>query len=287
MLKKAQTILQGVMILVGTIILQYLVVTLLLVIVEITVDMKSNVAIKIYEVLSNDMEAICMIVYGILMTVIFGYWYWKRSNAHTKFRNKMNKNYFIGILMVVPGLQLICGIITYLIFNFSFFNKEYEILIDELPEEISMLMYLYMFLVGPIAEEVVFRGLIFGVLKKHYSVCSAILIQAILFGVYHMNFYQACYVIIIGLVLACVMQLTNNLIYPISLHVLFNIYGNYEEALLRKINIGSKEETIVVLLIVVFLVMGAGIFIYEKRRQDFIEGVKEIPSNKRQFELKE
>ena len=78
-------------------------------------------------------------------------------------------------------------------------------------------------IVGPIVEEVIFRGLIFYYFQKRYSVKTAIIVQAILFGVIHLNLAQASYAIIIGLFLGYAYVYTQSIWVPIIIHVVNNI----------------------------------------------------------------
>ncbi len=77
--------------------------------------------------------------------------------------------------------------------------------------------------VGPVLEELIFRGVIFNLLKKTFrSPLPAILISGIAFGVWHGNLVQSVYAIITGIVLALVYEKTNDIKYPILIHVLNN-----------------------------------------------------------------
>lgn len=77
--------------------------------------------------------------------------------------------------------------------------------------------------VGPVLEELIFRGVIFNLLKKTFrSSLPAILISGIAFGIWHGNLVQSVYAIITGIVLALVYEKTNDIKYPILIHVLNN-----------------------------------------------------------------
>lgn len=83
-------------------------------------------------------------------------------------------------------------------------------------------MFLYTVLVAPVVEELIFRGLVLRGLEK-YGKIFAILISAILFGLFHGNIVQGPYAFAVGLVLgytaveynigwAMVLHMINNLI---------------------------------------------------------------------------
>lgn len=87
--------------------------------------------------------------------------------------------------------------------------------------------YITIGIVGPVCEEILFRGIIFHFLLRHYrsrgkTALVPILFQAFLFSVAHMNPLQMFYAFSAGLVFAAVALWTGSLIFPILLHVINN-----------------------------------------------------------------
>lgn len=74
-------------------------------------------------------------------------------------------------------------------------------------------------IVAPVAEEVVFRGLIYQRLKDYAGVRWAIVLSAVFFGVYHGNMIQAIYASALGILFAWLMEYFQNLWVPILLHM--------------------------------------------------------------------
>lgn len=75
---------------------------------------------------------------------------------------------------------------------------------------------------APLLEEVVFRGLIYTVIKKHSAAWIATLISATAFGVVHGNILQAIYAGFMGFMCVYVYEMSDSLFSSISLHVGFN-----------------------------------------------------------------
>lgn len=67
----------------------------------------------------------------------------------------------------------------------------------------SVPMFLYACLLGPVAEEILFRGLVLRSLQP-YGKKFAILVSALLFGLFHGNLMQAPFAFVVGLVLGYV-----------------------------------------------------------------------------------
>ena len=78
-------------------------------------------------------------------------------------------------------------------------------------------------LIGPVCEEIVFRGSIFKNLSDKLSIKWAIIIQAILFSAYHMNLVQAFPTLVLGLVTGFVVYYTNSIWSGIIVHILNNL----------------------------------------------------------------
>lgn len=75
---------------------------------------------------------------------------------------------------------------------------------------------------APVCEEIVFRGVTYESLKKDMSVLKAMIISAVFFGLAHMNFNQAAYTLLIGLILVLVREATGSLWATILMHAVFN-----------------------------------------------------------------
>lgn len=78
-------------------------------------------------------------------------------------------------------------------------------------------------LVIPIAEELLYRGVVFKRLRLLFGVLPAILLSALIFGLMHGNIVQLLYAGILGLLLAYLMQSTGKLYAPILGHIAANV----------------------------------------------------------------
>lgn len=82
-------------------------------------------------------------------------------------------------------------------------------------------------ILGPILEELLFRGAITGALLQKYSPVKSIVISALIFGVIHMNPVQIAGASIIGLLLAWVYYRSGSLIPCILMHIINNSLSVY------------------------------------------------------------
>ena len=81
-------------------------------------------------------------------------------------------------------------------------------------------MYLYACILGPIGEELLFRGLVLRTLKP-WGKQTAIVVSAILFGVFHGNLAQIPFAFLVGLMLGYV-AVEYSVIWSIALHIFNN-----------------------------------------------------------------
>ena len=82
-------------------------------------------------------------------------------------------------------------------------------------------------IIGPVLEELLFRGAITKALLQQYNPTKAILISALLFGVFHINPAQILPAFLIGILLAWTYYKTGSLIPSILMHILNNSLAVY------------------------------------------------------------
>lgn len=80
---------------------------------------------------------------------------------------------------------------------------------------------------GPILEELLFRGAITKILLEKYSPVKAILISGLIFGIFHINPVQVVGAIIMGVVFAWIYYKTKSLVPCILIHILNNSLSVY------------------------------------------------------------
>jgi membrane protease YdiL (CAAX protease family) len=91
----------------------------------------------------------------------------------------------------------------------------------------SWLGILAIAIVGPILEEMLFRGAITSELLKAYSPKKAIIFSALIFGIFHINPAQVLNAFLLGLLLAWLFYKTHSLIPGILIHILNNSLSVY------------------------------------------------------------
>ena len=88
------------------------------------------------------------------------------------------------------------------------------------------LLFLSNVIAAPVAEEVVFRGLIFTRLKKAMPVWVAGLVSTLCFGLLHGQLIWICYATLLGLFFCYVSYKTDSILSSICMHMIFNFLGS-------------------------------------------------------------
>ena len=130
----------------------------------------------------------------------------------------------LGLVSVlIIGLQMLSGRLTFVGDWLEAYDDLAQMIIADDGNIIVEFLGTVCFV--PVAEELLFRGIILGELRLRYSDKTSVLIQAVLFGIFHMNPIQSLYTFIPGLVLGILYCRTNNIMLPIMGHMVFNFFG--------------------------------------------------------------
>lgn len=141
----------------------------------------------------------------------------------------------VGMLGFVTLYIIVADLIADYIKSMQEAMVEYRENIDRYSEVVEKavvplwdtLLYIFtLCIIVPVAEELVFRGVVIGFLKKAFKPWAAILISAAGFGLLHGVSVHIGYALICGILIASSYYLTESLIAPILMHMLFNIFGS-------------------------------------------------------------
>ncbi len=160
------------------------------------------------------------------VAIVFVLWY--RLVFAKKISSDAKKSYsprnVISIVLIGIFLQFSVSLILTLVLPlFGNISSEYDELTSALTSASPLITALAIGVAAPIAEECVFRGCVLRTLNKQFPFFVANLIQAMLFGLYHMNLVQGIYTFVIGLLLGYVVHRTKRIIPAMFLHSALNL----------------------------------------------------------------
>ena len=128
---------------------------------------------------------------------------------------------------------ILAGIVTMILSNFSWFNatetQAISYNLTYIPDRLIALFSLV--IVAPIAEEVIFRGYLYGKLKKYSNVIIATVLTSLAFGAMHLiinntgvhQLNAAINVFIMSLVLCFLREISGSIYAGILMHMIKNI----------------------------------------------------------------
>lgn len=156
--------------------------------------------------------------------------YWlvwgRRRTAQDKqyFRkNVLRLRTFSMIVIGCVGLYYLALLITAVIAVASPQTmEEYTDMMESALGGSQLLAMLAAVILAPVNEECIMRGLILKHLQRYFSTPAVILIQAVMFGIFHANWVQGLYVLPVGAALGYVAVKCRSVLPCIFMHLLYN-----------------------------------------------------------------
>lgn len=170
------------------------------------------------------------LVAAVLGLIAFGLWYYfgcKRKQLQPPM-DAFEPGLVAALIMVAFGGQFMA---SYLVGGISMISPDIVEGYAEMMElagmgEVNLITVLYVVLLGPITEEVIFRGVTFFYARRATKrFWLANVIQAAAFGMMHMNLVQSFYAFFVGLVLGWVYERFHSMYACMLMHILFNLLG--------------------------------------------------------------
>lgn len=177
----------------------------------------------------------------------------------------------IGFSYVLIGLLWFFGQFVFLWvyknIGDNLYSNNYSSSFNDSPSLIWSLLLIL--IVAPIAEELIFRYLLFGRLlfKNHCEpswlrYLSLILLSTVLFGFIHGTMMHQIVVLPLGLLLCLLMYKTNRIIFPILGHILFNLMSIIFSWVLKIYDLLLSGNIISYIMIVIYISVVAGIIYF-------------------------
>ncbi len=170
-------------------------------------------------------------IYAIAALVLFGFWYRKKIAADQELvpvKYAFNIQIVSSLFLLAVGLQYV---VQYLMSFIGALRPDWMQAYADLSDSagfgsMSPLMLLYSCIIAPVSEELIFRGVTLGYAKKSLSAAAAVCLQAVLFGVFHMNIIQGIYAAFLGLFLGYICEAGGTIAVSMLFHAFFNLCGS-------------------------------------------------------------
>lgn len=193
---------------------------------EISADIMSNM---------GEMMGIALVVVGVLLMMVFIPWYYfgcgRQKITGETIKRTFSPRALLVVLVIAVGLNYGISCLLQLVYTQApQFLEDYMELIENSGLGVNAWANAAAVILAPLGEELIFRGVAFHYARKAVSGMNsprvafwiANCVQALLFGIYHMNLVQGLYAFFFGLALGYLCQKYHSLIPGMLAHLLFN-----------------------------------------------------------------
>lgn len=170
--------------------------------------------------------SVCLNTMATLAAIPFMYRIYKNDRAGIP-QNKFafnKENGIIILLTIILGVSaaLACNIgLSYV--DFSSLSETYRE-VSEMQYSVSVPVGILVYgIITPIAEELVFRGIVFRRIERYFTTTIGIIISAFIFGIYHGNLVQGVYGFLLGILIAVCYAQFDHILIPVLFHGSANI----------------------------------------------------------------
>lgn len=178
---------------------------------------------------SRNLVLAANLVLKLVVMLVFGFWYMVREHKwhyRPNYRSVFTAKTVVSLIGIgLLGQYTIGFIMSFVRVALPDVFQDYERVTDtlSLSNGSPVITILLVVVIGPVAEEVLFRGVIYGKLRDCFTVTQAAVISAAIFGIYHKNIVQGVYAALFGIILAYIFEKTQTLWGSVFMHMVFNL----------------------------------------------------------------
>ena len=168
---------------------------------------------------------------GIILLVVFSLWYYlgfvKKDKAQGIYESGFKK--VADAKTIVFTVTLAIGVYFFTTIFAEFIAwaipgsaELLESIMNLSTDGHEVIAFLYIAIMGPIAEELAFRGVALRTSKKAFGIVGTVILTAVMFGIMHMNPLQSLYAIPLGAVYAFVAYKFKSVVPTTIMHIINN-----------------------------------------------------------------
>ena len=168
---------------------------------------------------------ILILMYGLIFFLFNSLQGVSYSAAKIKFKVKWHY-YFVAIFVgaiALFGLQYFVGIADEVLDKLGY-PLDNSSLVSSTSFGSFVLSVFSLAVIPAIGEELIFRGVVFNGLRKHYSLTSSILISSLLFALMHLSLQQFVYPFLLGMIMAWIVARTGSIVCSMVVHFVNNFF---------------------------------------------------------------
>lgn len=186
----------------------------ILVLITIVVALPAELIRKNYDKSLNSI--INGVTYVITMGALLAFAIKMRRSARFSCKKVAPQVYILSLPMVVSFAVLMEPLVNAIPMPTEIKNLFNQFLTNDI------YTFLTVAIAAPLLEEIIFRGIILNGFLKRYSPTKAIIMSAVMFGIFHLNPWQFIPAFLLGLVIGWLYWKTNSIIPGIVIHFINN-----------------------------------------------------------------
>lgn len=255
----------------------------ILAVVDIVRSGRSYDLATIMEIFNSKYALAVYCAYCVICLAVFLPWY---NKGVVKKNNKVDYKKALGPRPLALSVSAMICMFFLVSGGFVIFSRLLPAIMEKYNELIelssvgtnTLITIIYVIILGPLTEELCYRGLMFGIMEKsNANHLIIIAIQGVLFGIMHMNVVQGAYAFLLGILLGYLRYRYKTVILTVGVHMMFNIVGTYGAQFLE--DAGMTDDmavlfggiaTAVLILLMIPVIKDKNVYTKEREPQQVI-----------------
>lgn len=187
---------------------------------------------------ASEYNAYILFLSSVLLSIVFFFFirFMEKKDQQNIYRRKPSRGSLFSAMVIAFGLLgfsfFYLSFIVEISFRFSFVNRlmadYYEMMsyADRFNTVQLILVSITTVLFVPIAEELLFRGIILQEFLRTMKPSVAIVLSSALFAIMHFQIIQVGYAFFCGLIIGAAYYYSKSIYITIIIHIIFNFFGN-------------------------------------------------------------
>lgn len=149
--------------------------------------------------------------------------------------------------------------------NFRDMLQGYDNLSQAISSDNLLMLTIGVAILVPIAEELLFRGIVLAEMRRFMPAGLAIILNGLIFALFHGNLVQGVYAFVAGMALAAAYIWSESILIPIVMHMVYNFVGSVVPMMIGD---NATLSNIVSIAEIAFFVLAifAAVYFYRNRR---------------------
>lgn len=141
----------------------------------------------------------------------------------------------LGLFITLITLIAICGQVAMYYISTLHTDNAHDAVRDAISNSPAAITLLYMFLIAPVCEEIIFRGVGYPLMRRKFSPWVAAITVSLVFALLHGNITQGATAFLISIPLCFLYEKTGRVTPGIAAHILANMCGTIAVAIVTGI----------------------------------------------------